>query len=33
MSPPLIISRQQIDDLVDIIRRSLDSAMPKLKAL
>ncbi|MBB4632794.1 aspartate aminotransferase family protein [Sphingosinicella soli] len=33
MSPPLIISRQQIDDLVDIIRRSLDSAMPILKAL
>jgi putrescine aminotransferase len=33
MSPPLIISHQQIDDLVDIIRRSLDSAMPKLKAL
>ncbi|WP_339710840.1 aspartate aminotransferase family protein [uncultured Sphingosinicella sp.] len=33
MSPPLIISRQQIDDLVDIIRRSLDLAMPKLKAL
>ena len=33
MSPPLVISRQQIDDLVDIIGRSLDSAMPKLKAL
>ena len=33
MSPPLIISRQQSDDLVDIIRRSLDLAMPKLKAL
>jgi putrescine aminotransferase len=33
MSPPLVISRQQIDDLVDIIRRSLDLAMPKLKAL
>ena len=32
MSPPLIISRQQIDDLVDIIRRSLDAAMPVLKS-
>ena len=33
MSPPLVISRGEIDELVDIIRRSLDSAMPKLKAL
>jgi putrescine aminotransferase len=33
MSPPLIISREQIDDLVDIIRRSLDQAMPELQAI
>jgi len=33
MSPPLIITRAQIDDLVDIIRRSLDAAMPTLAAI
>lgn len=33
MSPPLIISRAEIDQLVDIIRRSLDQAMPALKEL
>jgi putrescine aminotransferase len=33
MCPPLIISHQQIDDLVDIIARSLDQALPVLKAL
>lgn len=33
MSPPLIISRAEIDELVDIIRRSLDQAMPALKEL
>lgn len=33
MSPPLIISRGEIDELVDIIRRSLDQAMPVLREL
>ncbi len=33
MSPPLIISREQIDDLVEIIGRSLDQAMPELQAI
>jgi putrescine aminotransferase len=33
MCPPLTISNQQIDDLVDIIARSLDQALPVLKAL
>ncbi|WP_037503091.1 aspartate aminotransferase family protein [Sphingomonas jaspsi] len=33
MSPPLIITRAQIDDLVDIICRSLDEAMPALRAI
>jgi putrescine---pyruvate transaminase len=33
MSPPLIITHQQIDDLVDIIRRSLDQALPALRAI
>ena len=33
MSPPLIITHQQIDDLVDIIRKSLDEAMPTLQAI
>ncbi|WP_374530675.1 aspartate aminotransferase family protein [Novosphingobium sp.] len=33
MCPPLIISHQQIDDMVDIIRRSLDEAYPALKAI
>jgi putrescine aminotransferase len=33
MCPPLTISHQQIDDLVDIIARSLDQALPVLKAL
>jgi putrescine aminotransferase len=31
--PPLIISHAQIDQLVDILKRSLDEAMPILKAL
>ncbi len=33
MCPPLIISTSQIDDLVGIIRKSLDEAEPKLRAL
>ncbi|WP_336978601.1 aspartate aminotransferase family protein [Altererythrobacter fulvus] len=33
MCPPLTISRQQIDDLVEIIRKSLDQAMPELRAI
>jgi putrescine---pyruvate transaminase len=33
MCPPLIITHQQIDDLVGIIAKSLDEALPKLKAL
>jgi putrescine aminotransferase len=33
MCPPLIISTQQIDDLVGIIRQSLDEAEPLLRAL
>jgi putrescine aminotransferase len=33
MSPPLVITRQQIDDMVDIIRGALDAAWPKLKAI
>lgn len=32
MCPPLIISHQQIDDMVDIIAKSLDQAYPDLKA-
>lgn len=32
MCPPLTISHQQIDDLVDIIAKSLDQAYPDLKA-
>jgi putrescine aminotransferase len=31
MSPPLIISRQQIDDLYDIAWASLDQTMEQLK--
>ena len=33
MCPPLTISHQQIDDLVDIIGKSLDQALPVLRAL
>ena len=33
MCPPLIITTQQIDDLVGIIRQSLDEAEPLLRAL
>lgn len=33
MCPPLTISHRQIDDLVAIIRKSLDEATPALKAL
>jgi putrescine---pyruvate transaminase len=33
MCPPLIISDTQINDLVDILQRSLDEAMPQLHAL
>ena len=33
MCPPLIISTAQIDELVNIIRMSLDEAEPKLRAL
>ncbi|HTN13807.1 MAG TPA: aspartate aminotransferase family protein [Sphingomonadaceae bacterium] len=33
MCPPLTISRQQIDDLVEIIRKSLDQALPELRAI
>ncbi len=33
MCPPLIISHQQIDDMIDIIHRSLDEAYPVLKAI
>ena len=33
MCPPLIISTQQIDDLVGIIRKALDEAEPKLRAI
>ncbi len=33
MCPPLIITHEQIDELVDIIARSLDQALPILKAL
>lgn len=33
MSPPLIITHAQIDELVDILRRSLDAAVPKLAAI
>jgi putrescine aminotransferase len=31
--PPLIITHAQIDDLVGIIRKSLDEAEPVLRAL
>ncbi|KPL68332.1 aminotransferase [Erythrobacter sp. SG61-1L] len=33
MCPPLTITNQQIDDLVEIIRKSLDQAMPELRAI
>ncbi len=33
MCPPLVISLAQIDDMVGIIRKSLDEAEPKLRAL
>jgi putrescine aminotransferase len=33
MCPPLVISTGQIDDMVAIIRKSLDEVMPKLRAL
>jgi putrescine aminotransferase len=33
MCPPLIITHQQIDDMVDIIGKSLDQALPELRAL
>jgi putrescine aminotransferase len=33
MCPPLIITTQQIDDLVAIIRKSLDEVEPRLRAL
>ena len=33
MSPPLIITRAEIDDLLSIIRRALDEAEPALRAL
>lgn len=33
MCPPLVISTEQIDDLVAIIRKSLDEVLPKLRAL
>ena len=31
MSPPLVISRDQIDQLVAILRKSLDQAAPVLR--
>ena len=33
MCPPLIITTDQIDEMVAIIRKSLDEVMPKLRAL
>jgi putrescine aminotransferase len=33
MCPPLIITPSQIDDLIGIIRKSLDEAEPKLRAI
>jgi hypothetical protein len=33
MSPPLIISRAEIDRLVTTIAQSLDQAEPKLRAI
>lgn len=33
MCPPLVITTQQIDDMVGIIRKALDIAEPKLRAL
>ena len=33
MCPPLIITTEQIDEMVTIIRKSLDEVMPKLRAL
>jgi putrescine aminotransferase len=33
MCPPLIISHDQIDDMIRIIRQSLDEALPKLQAI
>ena len=33
MCPPLVITTEQIDEMVAIIRKSLDEVMPKLRAL
>ena len=33
MCPPLIITHSQIDDMVEIIGKSLDAAMPELRAI
>jgi len=33
MCPPLIISHNQIDEMIRIIRQSLDEALPKLQAI
>ncbi len=33
MCPPLIITHQQIDDMVEIIGKSLDQALPELRAI
>jgi putrescine---pyruvate transaminase len=33
MCPPLIITTQQIDEMIGIIRKSLDEAEPKLRAI
>jgi putrescine---pyruvate transaminase len=33
MCPPLIITTQQIDDMIGIIRKALDDAEPKLRAM
>ena len=32
MCPPLIITTEQIDEMVAIIRKSLDEVLPKLRA-
>jgi putrescine aminotransferase len=33
MCPPLIITTQQIDELIAIIRKSLDEVEPRLRAI
>ncbi len=33
MSPPLVITREEIDRMFDILRKAMEEALPALKAL